>query len=293
MKAEKMYVIGFIGIGTMGFYMCRNILKKGKWPVYVYDVNKTQVDKLASEGATSCNNLQNIAENCDVIISMVPTNDNVKEVVNGLLPFMKNGTIYIDMSTISPSVSIELAKKVKASGSIMMDIPVVKSQAAAISGNLGIYVGGNFEAFQKIKLILECMGKNEEIIYYGENGKGLAMKMCHNMLVGIIQNGVNEMILLAKAAGIDYDKIVSGIAAGGGQNFYLDVKAESIKNRDFSPKFSFRNMHKDMNLIIDFAQKLGLNLVGAERVLEIYNIGIKEYANEDFSATIKVLEKMV
>ena len=137
------------------------------------------------------------------------------------------------------------------------------------------------------------MGKSEEIIYYGENGKGLAMKMCHNMLVGIIQNGVNEMILLAKAAGIDYDKIAPGIAAGGGQNFYLDVKAESIKNRDFSPKFSFRNMYKDMNLIIDFAQKLGLKLVGAERVLEIYNKGINGYANEDFSATIKVLEKMM
>lgn len=285
--------IGFIGLGTMGEHMCRNIIKKGNWSVYVFDINKKQVDKLVSEGAINCETLEEVANFCNIIISMVPTNENVKEVVNGLLPFMKKGTIYIDMSTISPSVSMKLAEKVREAGNTMMDVPVVKSQAAAIAGNLGIYVGGNFDTFQKIKPILECMGKREEIIYFGENGKGLAMKMCHNMLVGNIQNGVNEMILMAKAAGIEYDKIALGIAAGGGQNFYLDVKAKSIKQRDFTPKFSFRNMHKDMHLIIEFAQKLGLDLPGAKRVLDVYDNGIDKYADEDFSATIKVLEKEI
>jgi 3-hydroxyisobutyrate dehydrogenase len=287
------FTIGFIGLGTMGEHMCRNIIKKGDWQVYGYDVNEKQVKELVNEGAIACESLKEIAENCNIIISMVPTNENVKEVVNGLLPYMKKGTIYVDMSTISPSVSVQLAQKVNEAGSVMMDVPVVKSQSAAIAGNLGIYVGGNFEAFHKIKPILECMGKEEEIIYFGENGKGLAMKMCHNMLVGDIQNGVNEMILMAKAAGIEYDKIAPGIASGGGQNFYLDVKAESIKQRDFTPKFSFRNMHKDMNLIVKFAEKLGLDLPGAKRVLEVYNNGIDKYANEDFSATIKVLEKQI
>ena len=273
--------------------MCENIIKKGGYPVWIYDINKAQVDKLAQIGGTPCDSIEEIAENCNVIISMVPKNEHVRKVVEKLLPHMKKETIYIDMSTISPDVSIELSEKVKNSGSIMLDIPVVKSKGAAIAGNLGIYVGGDEETYHKIKPILKCMGKSEEIIYYGPNGTGLAMKMCHNMLVGIIQNGVNEMLLMAKAAGIEYDKIAPGIRAGGGQNFYLDAKAESIKNADFTPKFSFRNMHKDMHLIIEYAEKLGLDLVGAKRVLEIYDKDVEELGSEDFSATIKTLEKLV
>jgi len=285
--------IGFIGLGTMGESMCENIIKKGGYSVWLYDINKAQVDKLAIMGGTPCDSIKEIAENCNVIISMVPKNEHVREVVAALLLSMKSGTIYIDMSTISPDLSIELAEKVKTTGSLMLDIPVVKSKGAAIAGNLGIYVGGDEDAYKKIKPILECMGKSEEIIYYGPNGTGLAMKMCHNMLVGIIQNGVNEMLLMAKAAGIDYDKIAPGIRAGGGQNFYLDAKAESIKKGDFTPKFSFRNMHKDMHLIIEYAEKLGLDLVGAKRVLEIYDKDIEELGSEDFSAIIKTLEKLV
>ena len=286
------FKIGFIGLGTMGEPMCNNIIKGG-YSVWIYDINKAQVDKLAKQGGIPCNDTQEIAHNCNVIISMVPTSDNVKEVVNGVLPHLKPNTIYVDMSTISPKVSKELSEKVREAGSVMLDVPVVKSLSAAISGNLGIYVGGDEKAYKKIKPILECLGKSEEIIYYGPNGTGLAMKMCHNMVVGEIQNGVNEMLIMAETAGLNYDAIVRGIAAGGGQCFYLDAKAPSIKTEDFTPKFSFRNMHKDMHLITDFANDLGLNLPGAKRVLEIYDTGLDECGNEDFSATIKILKKMV
>ena len=286
------FKIGFIGLGTMGEPMCNNIIKGG-YSVWIYDINKAQVDKLAKQGGIPCNDTQEITHNCNVIISMVPTSDNVKEVVDGMLPHLKPNTIYVDMSTISPKVSKELSEKVREAGSVMLDVPVVKSLSAAISGNLGIYVGGDEKAYKKIKPILECLGKSGEIIYYGPNGTGLAMKMCHNMVVGEIQNGVNEMLIMAETAGLNYDAIVRGIAAGGGQCFYLDAKAPSIKTEDFTPKFSFRNMHKDMHLITDFANDLGLNLPGAKRVLEIYDTGLDECGNEDFSATIKILKKMV
>jgi 3-hydroxyisobutyrate dehydrogenase len=285
--------IGFIGLGTMGESMCENIIKKSGSKVWLYDVNRAQVEKLTKLGGSPCKNIKELAENCNLIISMVPTNENVKEVVDGILPHIKKGTIYVDMSTISPDVSKELAKKVKNSGSVMMDVPVVKSKAAAIAGNLGIYVGGDEETYKKIRPILECMGKPEEIIYFGENGKGLAMKMCHNMLVGEIQNGVNEMLILAKAAGLNFDMVLKGVKAGGGQNFYLDSKGETIKKEEFSPKFSFRNMHKDINLIVEFSKKLGIDLPGANNVVKIYEKGIKEFADKDFSATIKVLEKLL
>lgn len=286
------FKIGFVGLGTMGESMCENIIRKG-YAVWLYDINKDQVKKLAKKGGNPCNSLKEIAEKSNVIISMLPTNENVREVVEGLIPYMKPDTIYIDMSTISPEVSKKLAEKIRNAGSIMLDVPVVRSKAAAVEGKLGIYVGGDYKTFVKIKPILECMGKPEEIIYFGPNGSGLAMKMCHNMLVGIVQNGVNEMILVAKEAGLEYDRVIQGIRAGGGQNYYLDSKAESIKKGDFSPKFSFKNMQKDMHLIVEFAEKLGLNLIGAKKVLEIYDIGIEEYGLEDFSASIKVVEKLV
>jgi 3-hydroxyisobutyrate dehydrogenase len=113
------------------------------------------------------------------------------------------------------------------------------------------------------------------------------------MLVGEIQNGVNEMLILARTAGLDIDAVIKGIKAGGGQNFYLDSKGDSIKKNDFSPKFSFLNMHKDMNLAIELAEQLKLNLPGVKMVSEIYNTGVNLFRNEDFSASIKVVEKLV
>jgi 3-hydroxyisobutyrate dehydrogenase len=113
------------------------------------------------------------------------------------------------------------------------------------------------------------------------------------MLVGEIQNGVNEMLITAQTAGLDIDTVIKGIKAGGGQNFYLDSKSDSIKKKDFSPKFSFQNMQKDMNLAIELAEQLRLNLPGLKIVSEMYNTGVNLFKNEDFSASIKVVEKFV
>jgi 3-hydroxyisobutyrate dehydrogenase len=286
---ESEFKVGFIGVGTMGEPMCRNILKAGHL-VYVYDKDMAKVEEIArEENATACENSEEVAENANHIIIMVPRSDDVRNVINGLLPHLRPNTTIIDMSTISPTDSRELAKKVMDKDCTMLDAPVVKSQPAAVSGTLGIYVGGDEGHYKHIKPLLECVG--EEIIYYGPNGTGLIMKLCHNMLVGEIQNGVNEMLLLAREANLDFNKVIKGVKAGGGQNFYLDAKADAIENRDFTPAFSFRNMHKDMNLVNDYAEELGLNLKVAERIREIYEKGIDQFGSEDFSASIKVIEK--
>lgn len=283
--------IGFIGLGIMGESMCENIIKKGNYPTWVYDLNKTQIDKMVAIGAKPCKNINEIAENVNVIIMMVPTSENSREVITGLLPHMQKNTILIDMSTISPSVSKELALKVKAVDCMMIDAPVVKSKAAAIKGELGILVGGDIAVLEQVKSVLLCMGK--EVIHLGGNGNGLVMKLLHNMLVGEIQNGVNEMLLMANAAGLDFDTVIKSVKAGGGQNFYLDSKGDTIKAKDFSPKFSFGNMNKDINLALDLADQLGLNLPGAKRVQEIYAAGMNSVKNEDFSASYKIVESQI
>ena len=172
----------------------------------------------------------------------------------------------------------------------MLDAPVVKSKAAAEKGELGIYVGGDYGTYEEVKDILRCMGKN--IIYMGENGQGLVMKICHNILVGMIQNGVNEVLTLAEKLGIDYEKFVTAISYGGGQNFYLDSKWETIKRRDFKPAFSVQNMNKDVNLACDLQENCGLDLPGFEHIKEIYSKAMeKGFGNEDFSASFKVVKK--
>jgi 3-hydroxyisobutyrate dehydrogenase-like beta-hydroxyacid dehydrogenase len=282
--------IGFIGLGIMGESMCENILKKSNTKIYVYNRTKEKADKLVNLGAIGAESVKEIGENCNVIITMVPKNEHVQVVIGELLKVIKSGTILIEMSTIDPKVSCELAKKVAEKGVYMIDAPVVKSKPAAIAGELGIYVGGNKEVFEKIKPILQFMGK--DIIHMGENGSGLVMKICHNMLVAQIQNGINEMLTLSEAAGLKFDDVVTAISYGGGQTFYLDSKKATIKSGDFSPKFSVENMHKDIHLALKLADEVNVKIPGAENAANIYDKAIENgMSKEDFSATLKVVNK--
>ncbi len=282
--------IGFIGLGLMGEPMATNIIKKSSYEVFVYDVSSENIEKLVAQGAIASNSTKEIGENCDVIITMVPKNEHVKAVYKELTEVSKNGQIYIDMSTISPDVSIEIAKEISKTGAVMLDAPVVKSRPAAIDGVLGIYVGGDEKAFETVKHILGYMGNN--IIHLGENGNGLVMKLCHNMLVSQIQNGVNEMLCLAnKTAGIDPITFAKAISYGGGQNFYLDTKVNSIAKEDYTTMFSVENMHKDVCLAKELCIKNGLELLGVELANKRYEDAItKGFGKEDFCATYKLMD---
>ncbi|HMF34568.1 MAG TPA: NAD(P)-dependent oxidoreductase [Candidatus Lokiarchaeia archaeon] len=286
-----MVVVGFIGLGIMGESMSERIVNAG-YEVWVYDLNSAQVDKLVAIGAQPAGSIMEVAEHADQIIIMVPNSEHVQDVVHQLLPALREGTIIIDMSTISPEVSRILAQEVAAAGNVMVDAPVVKSKAAAISGDLGILVGADDPAIvEEITPLLANMGKN--IIRMGSNGSGLVMKLCHNALVAEIQNGVNEMLVLAGKAGIDFDSFVKAVSYGGGQNLYLDSKAETIKARDFTPKFPFEHMAKDLNLASDLAKEFGLSLPGVEQCLKIYAAGLEDGLHrEDHSASFKIVEKI-
>jgi len=282
--------IGFIGLGTMGESMCENVIKKSGYEVSVFDINPVQIDKLVNAGGIRVSSIKEIGENCSIIIIMVPKSEHVKAVISDLLTSIRPGTLIVDMSTIEPEVSKELSAKVKEAGGSMVDAPVVKSKPAAIKAELGIYVGGAKEIYDKLLPILSCMGSN--IIYMGDNGCGLAMKICHNMLVAQIQNGVNEMFVLAQASGIDFQDATAAISYGGGQNFYLDSKKDDILASNFSPKFSVENMHKDINIAISLAAKLNLKLKGAEVSQGVYAKSMEDkLGKEDFCATYKVVKE--
>lgn len=280
--------IGFIGLGLMGEPMSTNIIKKLESEVLVFDTDLEKIKKLQELGAIGSTSIKEIGQKADVIISMVPKSEHVQSVYRELLEVAKENQIFIDMSTIDPKVSKELALQIEGKGAKMLDAPVVKSVPAAVSGSLGIYVGGDIKAYESVRFILECMGNN--IIHLGANGSGLIMKLCHNTLVSQIQNGVNEMITLSQRNGIPTEDFIKAISYGGGQNFYLDGKGKAIIENNFATAFSVENMHKDVHLTGNLLDELGLNLPGVRIVQGIYDEAINRgYGKEDFCATIKVV----
>ena len=283
-----MKTIGFIGLGIMGESMCERIMAAG-YPVIAFDVDRDRVTAMEKKSARAAESLADVASATETIITMVPASEHVEAIVKNILPHIKKGSLLVEMSTISPAVSKHCADLIAKRGSRMIDAPVIKSKAAAISGDLGILVGGKRADFEAALPILQCMGKN--IIHMGPNGTGLAMKICHNLLVAEIQNGVNEMLVLANQCGLVFDDVIAAIKAGGGQNFYLDTKAASIKDRDFAPKFPFEHMHKDLGIAKDLCSSIGLKLPGAKLVRSIYKKGIKRaLGRKDFSAAYEIVE---
>jgi 3-hydroxyisobutyrate dehydrogenase-like beta-hydroxyacid dehydrogenase len=282
--------IGFIGLGIMGESMCENIVKKHDNDVYVFDTVASKVQLLKESGAFPCANALELARKSDVIITMLPKSEHSKAVYTEILEVLDSTKICIDMSTIDPSVSIDIAHMVKTNGSQFLDAPVVKSKPAAVAGKLGIYVGGDINTFQKITSILFYMGEN--IKYMGKNGKGIVMKICHNALVAQIQNGVNETLALAEKNGINIKDYTQAISYGGGQNFYLDGKVTYIENEDYTTAFSVENMAKDVDICINLARESDVLMPGGVVSKEVYRKALeKGIGKEDFCATVKIVRE--
>lgn len=280
--------IGFIGLGMMGESMSENIVKKHDAPVYVFDFVKEKVELLESKGAIGCENSVEVAKAADVIITMVPKSEHVRSVYTTILDVLDETKICIDMSTIDPSVSVEVANMVKATGAQFADAPVVKSKPAAINGTLGILVGCEEKLFETIRPILLYMGSN--VIRMGENGKGAVMKICHNALVTQIQNGVNETIALAQKHGISIPDYATAISYGGGQNFYLDGQAAKLEAEDYTTAFSLENAAKDVNICINLAKESGVAMPGEENVQRVYAKALEMgMAKDDWRSTFKIV----
>ncbi len=282
--------IGFIGLGIMGESMCENIVKKHNDDVFCFDMVPAKVEQLKDAGAIPCKDNLELAEKSDVIISMVPKSEHARAVYTQILPALNKTKTCIDMSTIDPSVSVEISRMVKATGAEFADAPVVKSKPAAIAGKLGIYVGSDERTFREILPILQYMGEN--VIRMGDNGKGLVMKICHNALVAQIQNGVNETSTLAAANGIDILTFATAISYGGGQNFYLDSKKDAISRNDFTTAFSVENMNKDVHICMNLAGESHVSMPGEANAVRVYEKAMADgFGKEDFSATVKVVRE--
>ena len=289
--------IGLIGLGIMGTPMFLNIAKKHNDQVFCCDIRPEAAEQAADEArklgadARALPDSLSLAEAADLIITMVPKSEDSRSVWESILPALGPGKIGIDMSTIDPEVSVEIAKIVQERGAEFADAPVVKSKAAAEQGKLGIYVGCREALFDKICPVLSYMGA--EVLRLGENGAGLVMKICHNALVSQIQNGVNETVTLAGRFGIDAKTYAHAISMGGGQNAYLDNHVTMLQENEFPASFTVQNAAKDVHICMDLAGRIGLPMPGEENAVRVFDEALRlGLGIEDWGATVKAYRKL-
>lgn len=223
-----------------------------------------------------------------MIITMLPRSEDSLSVYKEILPAVNATKICIDMSTIDPSVSLKISVMIQAHGGHFLDAPVVKSKAAAVLGNIGIYVGGEKEIYFQVKPILQYMGSN--VLYMGSSGKGIGMKICQTTLLAQIQNGVNEALAMAVKQGIDVDRFTAALSFGGGQNAYFDERQMAIRNKDYATTFSVRNMSKDIDICRRLAKTEGVQAESLEGIREVYDRALEAgYGDKDYSSVIDMV----
>jgi 2-hydroxy-3-oxopropionate reductase len=285
--------IGFIGLGIMGRPMAKNLLKAG-FSLVVYDLNKETVADVVKAGAASARSSRDVAQSTEVIIIMVPDSPEVKEVIlgkDGVLEGVRPGSLVIDMSSINPLVSQEIARELKKKGVDMLDAPVSGGEPGAVQGTLAIMVGGEEKIFKECFKVFEPMGKN--IVYVGPIGAGGFTKLVNQIIVALNIATVGEAFTLGVKAGLDPQTIFQAIRGGLAGSTVLEAKAPMMIGRNFKPGFKIKLHHKDLNNALNTARDLGVPLPLTSLVQQILVALIIDGKGEnDHSAIATFFEKM-
>lgn len=284
--------VGFIGLGTMGHPMARHILKKG-YDLVIYNRTIEKMNALEQEGAIVAHSPREVAEQTDIVFTMLTADAAVEEVIlgeDGVIYGAKHGLIVVDSSTISPATSKKVAAELVKTDVEMLDAPVTGSEPQAIEGTLTFMVGGKKEIYEKCLPLFNVMGKNS--YYMGEHGKGSYTKLANNSLAAINLLAFSEAMTMAAKAGINPETFVKVVSGGGARSAMVENKAEKVMNRDFTPHFMAQLLHKDLGLAADVAKELELStpMLGVGK--EIFQMAkAKGYGAEDMSAVIKCYEE--
>jgi len=281
--------VAFIGLGAMGGPMAQNIIRKGT-KVSVYDIDKTKMDPVIKIGGTPGRNIKETIENANIIITMLPSTENVKAVMtdeNGVLSFAKPNTIILDMSTIAPTGTDEIFRLCQENNLKFIDAPVGRLVSHAISGDSLFMVGcDNEEAFKKVEPLLNAMGTT--IIRCGKVGSGIRAKVVNNFQILSIAQITAEALTLAQKIGLDLDvfkEVNAGTTANNGQ-FHINFLSKVLKN-DIEPGFTIDLAHKDMGLAIETANSFRVGLPVGSAVQAVYGQARSgKFAKKDFSALL-------
>ena len=289
--------IGFIGIGVMGRPMTLNLLKAGhSVTIFARHPQKPEVQEVLQAGAKQAPSPRAVAMASDIVITMVPNSPQVEEVVTGpqgILEGARKGLIIMDMSTIAPSVSRELAERAAAKGVHFLDAPVSGGSQGAVNGTLTIMVGGKQQIFEQARPVLEAMGKPENIFYVGPVGSGEVVKLVNNVLCGAIAAAIAESFVLGVKAGADVDTMAKIIGASSGASWQLANQFPlRAFNGSFQPGFMTDLLYKDLGLALDLARELHTPDEMTALTRNLYEHTREAgYGREDYTSLLKVLEQ--
>ena len=285
--------VGFIGLGIMGGPMARNLMEAG-YELTVHNRSPEKAEELGEAGATVAATPGETAENSDVVITMLPDSPQVREVVAGedsVLEGISQGSLVVDMSTISPVVTEELAEAVKQKGASMLDAPVSGGDVGAIEGTLSIMVGAEEADFERAKPLFEAMGTT--ITHVGPVGAGQVTKAANQIVVALTIEAVSEALVLGSRGGVSPEKILEVLSGGLAGNKVMEVKREKFLSHTFEPGFRSELHHKDLGIALAAGREYGVVLPVTAIVDQmLLSMRRKGWGGEDHSALLRVIEDL-
>lgn len=285
--------IGFIGLGIMGKPMARNLINAG-FTLCVHNRSRGSVDELVGEGAAPASSPRAVAENSDIVITMLPDTPDVESAVsgqNGILAGAHEGLLVVDMSTISPVATRRLASELGNRNVRMLDAPVSGGDKGAIAGTLSIMAGGDASDFERVRPVFESLGKT--IVHCGEIGSGQIVKACNQIVVALVIEAVSEALVLGSKAGVQPGVILEVLGGGLAQNRVMELRGPTMVQHNFQPGFKARLHRKDLNIILQTAREYGVALPVSAIVDQMFtNLIERGKGDLDHSALLTVVEEM-
>ena len=284
--------VGFIGLGIMGKPMSKNLLKAG-YDLVVMDVNQEAVAEVSAAGAATADSPKAVAEQTEIIITMLPNSPHVKEVVlgkNGVIEGAKSGTVVIDMSSIAPLASKEIYGELEKIGVELLDAPVSGGEPKAIDGTISVMVGGKKEVFDKCYDLMMTMAGS--VVYTGSIGAGNTTKLANQIIVAHNLAAMSAALVLATKAGVEPELVYQAIRGGLAGSTVLDAKAPLVMDRKFDPGFRIELHIKDLANVLETAHEIGVPLPLTAGVMEIMQaLKVDGKQGNDHGGLIQYYEK--
>ena len=285
--------VGFIGLGIMGKPMAGHLIDAG-YELVVHNRNRDAVDELVGKGAAEAHSGKEVAGQSDIVITMLPDSPDVESVAlgeGGIIEGAHEGLIFVDMSTIAPSVTTQVGEVLAGKGVQSLDAPVSGGDIGAQNATLSIMVGGDEDTFNTVKPLFEVMGQSA--ILCGPLGAGQTVKACNQILVAVTIAGVSEALTMGTKAGVDPIKIVQVLSGGLARCGVLENRGKRMVNGDFDPGFRIRLHYKDLNIIQKTSNDFGVPLPVTSEVFELFKTAMVKGRGElDHSGLLTVIEDM-
>jgi 2-hydroxy-3-oxopropionate reductase len=282
--------VGFIGLGIMGRPMAGHLVSAG-YDVTVWNRTRSKAADLVKAGARWAESPKDVASRSDVTITMVADTPDVLEVALGsvgIIEGIRPGAVVVDMSTISPAATREIARRLAEKGAEMLDAPVSGGEKGAIEATLSIMVGGTPEVFERVLPIFQRMGRN--IVHLGDHGAGQVTKACNQLVLSLTIVGVAEALTLARKAGVDPAKVRAALLGGFANSRVLEVHGQRMLDGAFDPGFRTRLYHKDLGIVMDTGRALGMPLLGAGLAAQLYQVAMaRGFGEKDYSVLGRVI----